>query len=144
MITSTSINGLNFIKQNEGFRADVYNDNGKPAIGYGHDLKPGESFPNGITRGQADDLLAADIRPVDHVLSRLADPSCTQNQWDALSDFAYNLGIGDLETLLGHGWSQVPSQIPRWCYEKEPVSGIMVKSEELLARRMKEVALFQA
>lgn len=40
----------------------VYKDSlGFPTIGYGHLLKPGESFPNGITEETADKILYNDI-----------------------------------------------------------------------------------
>ena len=57
----TSDNGINLIRECEGFAAKVYNDVGHPAIGYGHDLQPGESFPNGITADESLDLLRHDL-----------------------------------------------------------------------------------
>ncbi|EPO7715163.1 glycoside hydrolase family protein [Klebsiella aerogenes] len=40
----------------------VYKDSlGFPTIGYGHLLKPGESFPNGITEETADKILYNDM-----------------------------------------------------------------------------------
>lgn len=40
----------------------VYKDSlGFPTIGYGHLLKPGESFPNGITEETADKILYDDM-----------------------------------------------------------------------------------
>ena len=45
-----------------GGRFHVYKDSlGFPTIGYGHLLKPNESFPNGITPAEADALLANDL-----------------------------------------------------------------------------------
>ena len=46
----TSQNGLNLIEHSEGLSLTVYVDNGKPAIGYGHELLAGESYPDGITQ----------------------------------------------------------------------------------------------
>ncbi len=132
----TSENGIQFIKSNEGLRLTIYDDNGKPAIGYGHDLLPGESYPDGITQEQAEELLRQDLPHVEAIINGLAPTTITQNQFDALADFAYNLGIGSLQTMLGHGWDQVPDQIPRWCdVNGKPSAG-------LLARRNKEVAMF--
>ena len=128
--------GIAFIEANEGFVGHVYNDNGRQACGYGHDLLPGESFPDGITQEQAEALLFRDLRPVQTALASLVPQDCTQGQWDALCDFAYNLGIGSLKTMLGHGWDQVPIQIPRWNHE----NGVVVAG--LAARREAEVALF--
>ena len=137
----TSENGTAFIKANEGFVPHVYDDNGKQAVGYGHDLQPGESFPNGITELEASDLLQSDLaHRFESSVNHLMDASCTQNQFDALVDFCYNLGVGPLSTMMHHGWSQIPIQIPAWCYKH--VNGLPVKDSGLQARRAKEVALF--
>lgn len=136
----TSVNGRKFLEANEGLRLSVYNDNGKSAIGYGHDLLPGEVFPNGITQAQADQLLTQDLSTrFEPAVSRLA-PQANQNQFDALVDFCYNLGPGDLATMLHHGFDQVPLHIPAWCYKE--VNGVEQKDPGLEARRKKEVVLF--
>jgi lysozyme len=128
--------GLAFIESNEGFSAQVYEDNGRFAIGFGHDLLPGEAFVEGITRAGAESLLLSDIEPIDVALAGLVPPTCTQNQWDALCDFAYNLGVGSLKTMLAHGWEQVPLQIPRWNMENG------APSVGLSRRRAAEVKMF--
>lgn len=139
----TSEKGIAFIKQNEGFVDHVYDDNGKPAIGYGHDLLPGESFPNGLDESGGDSLLRKeDLLKLESKVNALIpqDVTPTQNQFDALMDFAYNLGPGNLATMLHHGWAQIPTQIPAWCYKH--VNGVAVKDKGLAARRAKEVVLF--
>lgn len=133
--------GLAFTASNEGFSAVVYNDNGHSAIGFGHDIQPGDSFTPPITRAQAEQLLSQDFAiRFEPALNSLVPADCTQNQFDALADFTYNEGDGALAILLGHGWDQVTSQLPRWCYEH--VHGILTRSANLLARRQKEVELF--
>ena len=87
---------------------------GVQTIGIGHKLLPGESFPDGITQDQAQTMLAHDLTFVQNALTVIAPASCTQNQWDALCDFGFNLGVGALKTLLAHGWDQVPTQLLRW------------------------------
>ncbi len=128
--------GIAFIESNEGLILLPYNDNGKQAIGYGHDLLPGESYPEGITQEQAEALLFHDLVPIQTALASLVPPDCTQNQWDALCDFGYNLGMGALKTMLGHGWDQVPVQIPRWNHINGQVAA------GLTARRANEVKRF--
>ena len=132
-----SLNGVKFIEGNEGFRATVYGDVGHSAIGYGHDLLPGESFPEGITQDDAEALLMNDVAKVEGVLNPLIPATCTQNQFDALCDFGFNLGCGALKTMLAHGWNQVPAQMVRW----DDVQG--KPNPQILARREAEVALFQ-
>ena len=128
--------GIAFIESNEGLILLPYNDNGKQAIGYGHDLLPGESYPEGITQEQAEALLFHDLVPIQTALASLVPPDCTQNQWDALCDFGYNLGVGALKIMLGHGWDQVPVQIPRWNHINGQVAA------GLTARRANEVKRF--
>ena len=139
----TSEKGIAFLKQNEGFVNHVYDDNGKPAIGYGHDLLPGESFPNGIDEPGSDRLLRQeDLHKFEANLNATIpqDVTPTQNQYDALLDFVYNLGPGALATMMHHGWQQIPTQIPAWCYKH--VKGVVVRDSGLAARRAKEVVLF--
>ena len=134
--------GLAFAASQEGFRAAVYPDiAGYPTIGYGHKLHPSESFPNGVTEAQAQELLASDMPPVVRALNAmLPGAGCTQNQFDALCDFGFNEGVGALDTLLSHGWDEIPEQLLRWIYyhkKDQPV-----ESEGLKARRSAEMALF--
>jgi lysozyme len=139
---NTSENGIAFIKGNEGFVAVPKPDNGKLAWGYGHDQQPGETPPASLTEPQGDALLRQDLTTrFDPHLASLLPVTATQNQIDACSDFMYNDGPVNLATMLSHGWDQVPVQITRWCYEH--INGVVQQSPGLLARRQKELALFQ-
>jgi len=95
--------GLELIKTSEGFRDHVYRDvAGFPTIGYGHLLKPNESFPNCMTEPQAASILATDVQQAEQAVSRMVKVALTQGQFDALVDFCFNLGAGRLagSTLL--------------------------------------------
>ena len=134
---TTSENGYNLIKSSEGFTSVHKLDaQGKQSIGYGHDILHGESFPEPIIEAQAEGLLQSDVDKIESALSCLVPSICTQNQWDALIDFGYNLGIGALKEMIGHGWDQVPNQMLRWDHQGK----VVVKG--LLARRLREVQLF--
>jgi GH24 family phage-related lysozyme (muramidase) len=145
----TSPNGRQFIAGNEGTCLTIKPDNKGPQIGHGHDLTPAEiaygvvygvPIRNGITNAQADFILQQDLDiTCDPAVNRLA-PQANQSQFDALSDFCYNLGPGRLATMLHHGFDQATNQIPAWCYEE--IDGVEQKSAGLEARRLKEVALF--
>ena len=111
MITSTSEEGYQLIRDEEGWRAKVEGDFGHEVIGYGHDLLPGESYPNGIDRAHGEFLLEQDIQKVEKVLAPLFPDDGTQNQWDALIDMGYECGGGALQQLLAHGWAAVPYQL---------------------------------
>ena len=95
---------------------------GKPCIGYGHDLLSGESFPNGITQPEAEALLVKDVAKLYPIIGKLV---LTQNQFDSLADFGFNLGSGCLEKLLSHGLKWVATVMPKYCYKE--VAGVMVK-----------------
>ena len=131
----TSQRGLAMIEGFEGFSSTVYPDAGHSAIGFGHDLLPGESFPNGVTREEAQALLAKDVAKVESAVNNLGWP-LTQNQFDALVDFGYNLGVGVLYQMCAHGLEHVPAQIPRWNHCQGQVN------DALTARRAAEVDLW--
>ncbi|HVN93605.1 MAG TPA: lysozyme [Terracidiphilus sp.] len=98
-----STEGLNLIKISEGFRDHIYLDvAGFPTIGYGHLVRPGDSFPNGITEAQAAAILADDVESAEQAVARLVKVELTQGQFDALVDFCFNLGAARLagSTLL--------------------------------------------
>jgi len=135
----TSENGLSFIKKQEGLTLTVVPDVNKHAIGYGHNLLPGESYPNGITEEQANALLLQDVAKVDEFMTKqhLA-LDLNQSQWNCLASFTYNCGRGALIQLLAHGVDQVPVQLFRWTHGGGKVL------PGLVARRAAEVALWNS
>lgn len=113
--------GLALIERSEGFSSTVYNDvAGIPTIGYGHRLLPGESFPDGITQAQAQAILSNDVQSAEAAVRRLVTVSLTQGQFDALVDFTYNLGAGNLQSstrlkdLNAGDYDAAAQQILRW------------------------------
>lgn len=135
----TSQAGLDFIAGNEGLTLTVKDDVGRKVIGYGHDLLPGESFSNGITKDEAITLMESDVAKVDEAMrhQHLA-LDLNQNQWDAVADFTFNCGVGALVQLLAHGADQIPVQLPRWVHAGGKILPGMV------SRRNKEVDLFNS
>ena len=102
-IMGISQKGLNLIKQFEGLRLTPYRCSaGVLTIGYGHtgsDVKEGMT----ITQAQAEELLKNDVKRFEIGVSTLtAGILLTQNQYDALVSFAYNVGLGAFQnsTLL--------------------------------------------
>ncbi len=139
---SISHEGIRFIEACEGFSAQAYPDHGGTAIGYGSHVAPG-SFPDGITRAQAYAMLLADLAPFEEMVRQRVPADCTQQQFDALCSFAYNVKgqPGALEMLLSHGWENVPAQLPRWCHTV--VDGVEVEDAGLKDRRLKEAMMFR-
>ncbi len=138
-----STEGLDLIKKSEGFRDRVYRDvAGFPTIGYGHLIKPVESFPDGIAEPQAAAILARDVQDAEQAVARLVKVTLTQGQFDALVDFCFNLGAGRLagSTLLrelnaGHH-NAAAQQLLAW----DHANG--VENPGLKARRQAELQLW--
>ena len=113
--------GLDLIKKSEGFRSHTYLDvAGLPTIGYGHRLLPREKFPYGISELQATEILIEDARQAEQAVARLVKVPLTQGQFDALTDFCFNLGAGRLasSTLLkelnARNYESARDQLLRW------------------------------
>jgi lysozyme len=89
------------VKSIEKLRLDAYLDlkGGVWTIGWGHtgNVKKGDR----ITSEKADELLASDIAVAEKAVNSLG-LKLNQNQFDALTDFVYNVGEGSLKksTLL--------------------------------------------
>ncbi len=97
-----SARGLALLKQFEGCKLTPYKDSaGLWTIGYGHLIGDGKSLPEGakykLTQKQADLLLKYDIIPREKAVVRLCPVKLTQNEFDALVSFVYNLGAGALQ-----------------------------------------------
>ena len=103
---TTSSTGISLIEQFEGFRAQMYKDAvGLPTIGYGTLIQsPSQQWllTATITQAQATDLLKQHLPGVESAIDNMVEFELTQNQFDALVSFCYNLGTNSLlnSTLL--------------------------------------------
>lgn len=98
----TSENGLKLIAKFEGISLKPYRDVvGLWTIGFGHLIGDGSSLPNNwnrtLTLDECYDLLASDVRKFELGIKRYINVELTQNQFDALVSFAFNLGLGTLQ-----------------------------------------------
>lgn len=83
--------GLGLICEFEGMRLDAYRcPAGIWTIGAGHTkgVKEGDK----ITEAQARDLLREDVRWVEAAIDKLVKVPLTQNQYDAICSFVFNVG----------------------------------------------------
>ena len=134
--------GVNLIKHFEGCRLEAYLcPAGVWTIGYGHTkgVKEGDA----IEQEAAEAFLIEDLEAFEQAVARLVKVPITQQQFDALVSFTFNLGAGNLErsTLLeklnGYQYIEVPEQMMRWVRAGGQVLDGLVK------RRAAEAALFQ-
>ena len=92
----TSPKGIALIKSFEGFRANAYRDvAGVLTIGYGFtkDVQEGDT----TTRAKADARLSRELRDYERGVFEATGGACTQNQFDALVSFAWNIGIAGMK-----------------------------------------------
>jgi lysozyme len=103
---TTGKNGILLIEQFEGFRAKMYKDAvGLPTIGFGTLIDSEEEkhlLTATITKEQAEALLRKELVLIENKLKVMVTNPISQNQYDALVSFAYNLGVNNLKssTLL--------------------------------------------
>jgi GH24 family phage-related lysozyme (muramidase) len=106
MLMKTSKAGIALIKSFEGLQLNAYIcPAGVPTIGYGHTGKvDGKKIKLGmkITEQKANELLLADIIKFEKNVMRYDKRyHWTQNEFDALVDFAFNIGSINKLTALG-------------------------------------------
>lgn len=135
--------GFQLTKKFEGCSLQAYQDiAGVWTNGYGntHGVVPGST----ITLDQAQDDLASNIRGSEYVVNRVVVVPLTQNQFDALVDFVYNLGAGNFQgstllRLLNSGdYVGASNEFPKWNHS----GGHII--DGLTRRRLAEQALFNS
>ena len=130
-----SENGKTLIQTFEGLKLNKYKDiSGVETIGYGH---TGTNLPNSITKEQAIKFLNKDIQEAEKKVNKYSQYSFTQNQYDALVSFAFN--IGNIDQLTANGTRNI----------KDIASNMLLyvyaggkEDANLQARRRKEYDLF--
>jgi lysozyme len=136
--------GLSLTKTFEGLSLSAYADQGGVwTIGYGH-TGPGVYAGLQITQQQADILLQSDVAGAVACVNKLVTWPIVQCQFDALVDFAFNLGCACLasSTLLravnAGDFTTAASEFLRW----DHVRGQVING--LLRRRQAESTMFSA
>lgn len=142
----TSQKGIDLIKQSEGYQSRKYMDaSGYPTIGYGTKIDTEAEkwlMTASISEEQADELLRNDLIQFEKGLSAMVKVPINQNQFDALIDFVYNLGLGNLKksTLLAKlnsgDYSGAQAEFIRWNKAKGQVLAGLTR------RRQAEADLF--
>ena len=143
------------IKEFEGYSNTAY----KCAAGVwtcGYGTTKGITPTTRCTRAEAEQWLLRDLAPVEAYLNTIPlggttygveaiSEVNTQGKYDALVDFAYNLGLGNLKqsTLLrkikeGAPTGDIQEQFRRWVYADGKVLKGLVRRREWEARRWAE------
>jgi lysozyme len=136
--------GLDLIKEFEGLKLRAYLCPAKVwTIGYGS-TGPHVTAGKVITNAEAEDLLKEDLARFERAVTGFVTVPLTQNQYDALVSFAFNVGISALErsTLLkrvnAKRFDDVPAEFLKWNRAGgRPLAG-------LTRRRAAEAALFKS
>lgn len=138
-----SKNAVNLIKRFEGCRLNAYKcPAGVWTIGYGHtsNVKKGDT----ITELQAETFLAIDLQRYECAINVNVLPKCslTQNEFDALVSFVFNIGTGNFDRstmlkLLQQGKkNEAAQQFDKWIYSGKKILPGLIK------RRQAEKELF--
>ena len=95
-----SDNGIKLIKEFEGVRDVVYLDPiGVPTVGVGHTKGITKAMVGKrISQAQIDAYLREDLATAENAVNSIGQ-SFNQNQFDALTSFTFNCGVGNLRKL---------------------------------------------
>ncbi len=133
--------GLALTESFEGCRLTAYQDSvGVWTIGYGHTrgIKRGDT----CTQEQAEQWLSEDVEFCENAINQDLTIAITQEEFDALVDFSFNLGIHALENstlwkkLSAGDFKGAAAEFPKW----DMAGG--EKVEGLLRRRLDEEEMF--
>lgn len=141
-----SSGGLDFIKRQEGFVDHVYDDGfGTLHIGYGHRIRPGETFPAKITPDEGLALLAQDTQAAQNKVNSSVKVPLSQQQFDALVSLVFNWGEGNwqksshLKYLNAGDYERTAQRI-----SEHPITSRGRVSTALVNRRRQEAAIFRS
>ncbi len=136
---------LDLIQSFEGFRARAARlPSGGFTIGFGHTATAREG--GHITREQAEQLLLWDLRAVEDTIRRAVHAPLSQNQFDALVSFVFNIGIenflnSDALRHINQG-EPVAAALSMGLWRRGMSGGRLIVVDALVRRRAAEAALF--
>lgn len=138
----TSNKGIEIIKKYEGFSAKSYIcPAGFKTIGYGHLINKNEDLTE-VSSSEAEELLLKDLISAEQAVMRNININLTQEQFDSLVSFTFNLGAAALQrsTLRQKvnraDHEEAASEFKRWVFSNG------LKLEGLVRRRNHESALY--
>jgi lysozyme len=142
--------GMNDIKLSEGFRSKAYLDSaGIPTIGYGTIRINGVPVKMGMvcTIEEAERYLRQDLKVFEMEVNKaIAGVPTTQNEYDALVNICYNIGVSNFRSSTFLKRHKAGDKIgcakafEMWC--KVTVNGRKVTNQGLLNRRIREADMY--
>jgi len=136
---------IDLIKRFEGYRqAAAQLPDGRWTIGHGHTLTARQGAE--VSQDDAEALLLYDLIAVAHALNEAVFTPLTQNQFDALASFTFNIGLdnfhqsGVLRRLNEGALIQAACAMELW--RKANIGGERIVIDALVRRRACEKALF--
>jgi lysozyme len=136
---------IELIKRFEGYRRNAAQlPDGRWTIGYGHTLTAREGAD--VSEPDAEALLVYDLIAVQHALNESIYAPLTQNQFDALCSFAFNVGLDNfrrsqvLKRLNAGAHVQAACAMELW--RKTDFEGERIVLDALVRRRASEKTLF--
>jgi lysozyme len=142
---SISRSAVELIMAFEGFRSEAARlDDGRWTIGYGHTRTAREGSK--ITEADAEALLLYDLIQIGHAVNEHVYAPITQNQYDALVSFVFNIGeraFRGSPTLrrLNEG-RPLDAALAMELWRKADLDGERIVVDALVRRRAAEKALF--
>jgi lysozyme len=149
-ITTLDQKGFDFIALNEGNVLHPYLDTaGVPTIGIGMTFYPDTGkrvtiHDPHIAPALSQHYFTLMVKSFEHNVSAITRDDLTQDQFNALVDFDYNTGHLKGSTLLKcvNAKEDVTAAFLMW--DKEHVNGKLVENEELKARRLREIKMYNS
>lgn len=136
---------LELLKRFEGYRRySAQLPDGRWTLGYGHTLTAREGAE--VSESDAEALLVYDLIAVQHTVNENVFAPITQNQFDALCSFAFNIGLDNfrrsqvLKQLNAGAAVQAACAMELW--RKADFQGDRIVVDALVRRRAAEKALF--
>lgn len=138
--------GIDLVKRFEKYSPTVYLDEGGRAhIGYGYLLQPGENIAY-MSEPEAAAKLKSKINEAENVIDNYVTVPLTQNQYNALASFVYNIGVNAfigstlLKKLNRRDYTGAANEMLRW--NKITKDSKKIVSQGLVRRRNIEKDLF--
>lgn len=136
---------IELIKRFEGYRRHAAQlPDGRWTIGYGHTLTAREGAE--VSEADAEALLVYDLISVQHAVNENVYAPLSQNQFDAICSFAFNIGLDNfrrsqvLKRLNAGAAVQAACAMELW--RKADFEGERIVVDTLVRRRASEKALF--